>query len=311
MQQNDILEIIKNKDKRLIAKLITKIENRGQEAIDIIKKIYKYTGKAWVIGVTGTAGVGKSTLVDGMISYFRKENKTLGVIAVDPTSPFSGGALLADRIRMQMHSLDDEVFIRSMATRGHLGGLSAAASDVIDFLDACGKDIIIVETVGVGQDEIDVVKIAQSIIVVLMPGMGDEIQAMKAGLMEIADIFVINKADKEGTEKLEIELERLIEMSSNLNNWKPNIIKTIATNKIGIDELCSSLKKHYEYIKSSNKYNQRLFQAAQQRLIDAYCDLSIAKAINKLKEEEYKKIIQNVYERKIDPYTAVEEFLKI
>lgn len=307
----DILEVIKNKNKRGIAKLITKIENREREAIEIIKKVYKYTGKAWVIGVTGTAGVGKSTLVDGMIDYFRKEGKSIGIIAVDPTSPFTGGAILADRIRMQSHSTDEEVFIRSMATRGHLGGLSAAARDVVDLLDAYGKDIIIVETVGVGQDEIDIVKIAESIVVVLMPGLGDEIQAMKAGLMEIADVFVINKADKEGTEKLEIELERLIEMSHNSNSWKPEIIKTIATNKIGINELCGVLKRHFEYIKSSEKLQERLYQAAQQRLIDVYCDLSIAKAYNKLKEVQYKKIIQDIYERKIDPYTVVEEILKV
>jgi len=307
----DTLEIIKNKNKRGIAKLITKIENREKEAIEIIKKVYKYTGKAWIIGVTGTAGVGKSTLVDGMIDYFRREGKSIGIIAVDPTSPFSGGAILADRIRMQSHSTDEEVFIRSMATRGHLGGLSAAARDVVDLLDAYGKDIIIVETVGVGQDEIDIVKIAESIVVVLMPGLGDEIQAMKAGLMEIADVFTINKADKEGAEKLEIELEKLIEMSHYPNNWKPEIIKTIATNKIGINELCGALKRHFEYMKSSEKLQERLYKAVQQRLIDVYCDLSIAKAYNKLNEVQYKNIIQDVYERKIDPYTVVEEILKI
>jgi LAO/AO transport system kinase len=310
MKQIDIEEAIRNRDKRVMARLITLIEDRDEEAIEVIKKVYRKAGKAWVIGVTGPAGVGKSTLLDCLIDQFRKEDKMVGVIAIDPTSPFSGGAILADRIRMQLHSVDEGVFIRSMGTRGRLGGVSAATSDVVDLLDAFGMDVIIIETVGVGQDEIDIVKIAHSVIVVLMPGMGDEIQVMKAGLMEIGDIFVINKSDREGVERLQTELEMLLGLATFDGGWVPKIVKTIATKKIGVDKLTEKLKEHRDYLYSANLLMIKGLQAAKQRFLDAYQELSLAKVISKNCEAEFQDILKSIYERKIDPYTAAEIFLK-
>ncbi|OGF61986.1 MAG: GTPase [Candidatus Fischerbacteria bacterium RBG_13_37_8] len=303
----DIVEVLRQKDRRSVARLISALENREEGAIDIIRKIYAMTGKAWIIGVTGPAGVGKSTLINGMIDEFRKSGKTVGIIAVDPTSPFTGGAILADRIRMQLHSVDEGVFIRSMATRGHLGGLSPATSDVVDLLDAFGKDVIIIETVGVGQDEVDIIKIAHSIAVILMPGMGDEVQTMKAGLMEIADIFVINKAEREGSDRLQAELEMVLGLASDMIEWKPRIIRTVASKKMGIDVLLDALYEHREYIKASEQFKEKRHHAIRQRLFDAYQDLTLARAMSKLQDVEFNEIINDIYERKLDPYTAAEK----
>jgi GTPase len=304
----NVQEVIQQKNRRQLARLITAIENREPDAIETIKEIFGMTGQAWVIGVTGPAGVGKSTLLDSMIAYFRKEGKTVGVIAIDPTSPFTGGAILADRIRMQLHSLDQDVFIRSMATRGHLGGLSSATSDVVDLLDAYGKQIIIIETVGVGQDEVDIVKIAHSVAVVLMPGMGDEIQTMKAGLMEIADIFVINKADRDGADRLQTEIEAVLNLLPSSQEWRPKVTRTVALKREGIDSFCELLKTHYETLKSSEKFQQRRFAAIQQRLFDAYQDIAFSRTFSTLSEHQFREIIEDIYNKKIDPYTAAEKF---
>lgn len=306
----DLDAVISNKDKRSIARLITMIEDRDEGAINIVKEAYKKAGSAWIIGVTGPAGVGKSTLLDCLIGEYRKAGLTVGIIAIDPTSPFSGGAILADRIRMQLHSVDEGVFIRSMGTRGRLGGISPATNDVVDLLDAFGMDVIIIETVGVGQDEVDIVKIAHSIIVVLMPGMGDEVQIMKAGLMEIADIFVINKSDREGVERLQTELEMLLGLTSFDGEWKPRIVKTVAPKREGIEELVEVLKAHREFLYLSSKLKIRRYQAVKQRFLDTYQELSIAKVISQSSEEELENILYNIYERKVDPYTAAESFLK-
>ncbi len=305
----DIDIALLNGDRRSLAKLISIVEDRDEGAIDIMKKLYHKAGKAWIIGVTGPAGVGKSTLLDCLIREFRKEGKKIGVIAIDPTSPFSGGAILADRIRMQLHSIDEGVFIRSMGTRGRLGGISHATSDVVDLLDAFGMDIVIIETVGVGQDEVDIVKIAHSIIVVLMPGMGDEVQIMKAGLMEIADVFVINKADKQGVEKLQAELEVLLSLASCQNDWVAKIVKTIASKSEGISNLVTFLKEHRDYLSRSSKLQMRKYQAVKQRFFDAYHELSLAKVVSKCSDMDLEKILNNIYERKVDPYTAAELFL--
>lgn len=302
--------VIGNKDKRSIARLITMIEDRDEGAIDIVKQAYKRAGRAWVIGVTGPAGVGKSTLLDCLIWEYRKAGLTVGVIAIDPTSPFSGGAILADRIRMQLHSVDEGVFIRSMGTRGRLGGISPATNDVVDLLDAYGMDVIIIETVGVGQDEVDIVKIAHSIMVVLMPGMGDEVQIMKAGLMEIADIFVINKSDREGVERLQTELEMLLGLTSFDGEWKPKIVKTVAPKREGIKELVELLKAHREFLCSSSKLKMRRYQAVKQRFLDAYQELSLARVTSQSSGEDLENILHNIYERTIDPYSAAEVFLK-
>jgi LAO/AO transport system kinase len=225
----DLVERILKGDTRSAARLISLVENGSGEATAALKALYPHTGRAYVIGVTGPPGSGKSTLTDQITAQLRRMEKSVGVIAVDPTSPFTGGAILADRIRMQRHSLDREVFIRSMATRGHLGGLSRATNDVVDVLDAMGKDFVIIETVGVGQDEVDIVRTAHTTLVVAVPGLGDEIQAIKAGIMEIGDVFVVNKADREGAERTVLEIEIMLEHGESDSGWRPRVFKTVAS----------------------------------------------------------------------------------
>src|SRR6202166_3870941 len=223
-------------DVRAISRAITAIENHSAEAEELLRQLFPYTGKAYLTGVTGAPGTGKSTLVDRLAAYHRKRNDRVGVIAVDPTSPYSGGAILGDRIRMQRHASDSGIFIRSMATRGCLGGLARATGDVALILDASGKQHVLVETVGVGQDEVDIVRLADCTLVLLVPGMGDDVQNMKAGLMEIADIFVLNKSDREGVDHLEAQLQAMLELAPERDGWKPTIIRTVATENKGVDE---------------------------------------------------------------------------
>ncbi|HEX9900017.1 MAG TPA: methylmalonyl Co-A mutase-associated GTPase MeaB, partial [Candidatus Methylomirabilis sp.] len=219
----DLVQKTLQGDIRAAARLMSMIENATQGAIPALKALYPHTGKAYVVGVTGPPGSGKSTLVDGITEELRRLDKSVGIVAVDPTSPFTGGAILADRIRMQRHSLDPGVFIRSMATRGHLGGLARATNDVVDILDAAGKDYVIIETVGVGQDEVEVVKAAHTSVVVAVPGMGDEIQAIKAGIMEIGDLFVVNKADRDGADKTVTEIEMMLHLGKPTEGWQPRV----------------------------------------------------------------------------------------
>ena len=213
------------------------VENEYDEAVDIMKKLYPHTGNAYVIGITGPPGAGKSTLTDKIVKEYRRLGKTVGVIAIDPTSPFSGGAILGDRIRMNELTLDEGVFIRSMGTRGSLGGLSHKTADAVKIMDAAGKDVIIVETVGVGQSEVDIVKAADTTLVVVVPGLGDDIQAIKAGILEIADIFTINKADRDGADKLNVELEMMLDLYQDKLDWRPPIKRTVAHRNEGIAEL--------------------------------------------------------------------------
>jgi len=246
-----VVQKIRSGDIRTVARLISNIDNGVANARDVLKEIYPYTGRAYIIGVTGAPGVGKSTLVDQMISHIRKDGKTLGVLAVDPTSPFSGGAILGDRIRMQRHSMDDGVFIRSLATRGHAGGLTRSTRGAIDILDAMGKDYIIVETVGTGQDETDIVKIAHTTVIVVIPGMGDSVQAMKSGIFETGDIFVINKSEREGAEKTLNDLSLMIEGNPEKyvgGRWKPPILKIEAILDKGIKEFLIEVERHRNYL---------------------------------------------------------------
>lgn len=239
-------------DTRAIARIISLIENGDPVSDAVMRRIYPLTGRAVVIGITGSPGAGKSTLTDKVIESFRKQGKTVGIIAIDPSSPFSGGAILADRIRMQRHTGDDGVYIRSMGTRGSLGGLSRGTREAVLLLDACGKDVIVIETVGVGQSEVDIIKLADTVCVVLVPGMGDDIQIMKAGIMEIADVFAINKADKPGVDRVAAEVRLMLDLVKN-RPWTPPVHLTIAENGDGVDEFAESILKHHDFIKNSPK----------------------------------------------------------
>lgn len=305
-------------DVRAAAKLIRDIDDDIPEARDILKRIYPYTGNAYVIGITGAPGVGKSTLTDQMIKYIREQGKTVGIIAIDPTSPFTGGAILGDRIRMQRHSMDDGVFIRSMATRGHFGGLTQSTRGTIHVLDAMGKDIIIVETVGVGQDEVDVVKSADSTAVIVVPGMGDDIQAIKAGILEVGDMFVVNKYDRDGADRTYQDLQMMIEMNSkesnrNDNIWIPPIIKTEATTGKGVDELLDEIGKHRFYLGQLKKKNK--FQRQQEKIREELKDMVKEEALKNISEKiknnnAIDEAVDAVIKGEKDPYTACDELVK-
>jgi len=293
-------------DVRAAAKLMRDIEDGTPAAIEELESIYLHTGRAHVVGVTGAQGVGKSTLVDALISVFRKENMTIGVIAIDPTSPFTGGALLGDRVRMQRHSLDKGVFIRSLATRGWGGGLSKATTSMIHIMDAMGKNIILVETVGAGQTEVDVTKVADTSIVILTPGMGDEIQMMKAGLMEAADIFVINKADKEGVDNLQHQLKVMLEMKPYLpNEWKPSIVLTEAVYSKGIEELMEAVLSHREFLISSGNLEKRRRQRVKLELIEAVESSLRNHIYQQIDEGDYlERLLDDLVQRKTNPHSA-------
>jgi len=302
-------EILKG-DVRSIARLITLVENNESEAIPSMKKIHNHTGKAHVIGVTGVMGSGKSSLIFELAYHFRKKHKKVGIIAVDPTSPFSGGALLGDRIRMMKLSADDGVFIRSMGTRGTVGGLASSVYDVVEILDAAGMDIILVETVGVGQDQVDIIKIADTTLVVLVPGLGDSIQTIKAGLMEIADIFVVNKSDRPGSEQTIAELEALLDISSKKDRVTP-IITTSTKEQKGISKLVTAIGQHLHYLQKTKKldiqrrtrYEAELIEIIRKRLMTLIFDESKIK-------NEINTLVNEISQKKIDPYSASEEILQ-
>ena len=295
-------------DVRSAARLIRRIDDGDQAVIPDLRALYKHSGSAHVIGFTGSPGVGKSTLVDKIIQKFRKDNKTVGILAVDPTSPFSGGAILGDRIRMQNHALDEGVFIRSMATRGSFGGLTRSTADAIVVLAALGKDVIIVETVGVGQDEVDIAHSAHTTILVTIPGMGDEIQAIKAGLMEIGDIFVVNKADREGVAKTVRELEFMLHLSSERyreDGWMPPIIQTQAISEEGLDELYSVIADHHKYLKAAggHKLRQRQEVRVQRQLMDLFKDKLTEAAVEKMGGTEIvRNLVKDIVAGRNDPY---------
>lgn len=301
-------------DVRTASRLIRDIEDKLPDAKAKIKKLYAHTGKSFIIGITGAPGAGKSTLTDALITEFRKLNKTVGVLAVDPTSPFTGGAILGDRIRMQRHSEDPGVFVRSLATRGALGGLSQAAGNAIHVMEAMGKDIIIVETVGIGQQEIDIINHAHSVIVVLVPGMGDEIQTMKAGLMEIADVFVINKANRAGARQLQSELASMLNLSSKASDgWKPPIVmvgdafkpESFSENTA---ELAQKIDEHHLYLQQSGKLTERMHRKAMAEIKDALSSCLMEPLMHSLiTSGELKKLSEKIKSRKTDPYSVAEE----
>ncbi len=298
-------------DIRAASRLMREIEDRTSEGLEGLKELYPKTGKAYVIGVTGAPGSGKSTLIDKMVDIFRKEGKTVGVVAVDPSSPFTGGALLGDRIRMQRHATDEGVFIRSLATRGRLGGLSRATQDIVHVMDAMGKDLILVETIGVGQDEIDIVHTAHTSIVVMLPGMGDEIQAIKAGIIEIGDLFVINKCEREGTDKMEQDLRMVLEMNKKrVDGWEPLIFKTEAILGKGIVELALGIYRHKQALEQSKAFEKKL----RDRTETLFREILKNKVLDHIAEKiqtsgEWETMIDDLMNRRADPYSLAEKIM--
>ena len=295
-------------DARAIARAISLIEDETADAAALIGQIYPHTGRAYLIGITGAPGTGKSTLVDALTGEIRRSGLTVGVIAVDPTSPFTGGAILGDRVRMTGHAGDAGVYIRSMATRGHLGGLSRATSDVALVLDAAGKDIVIIETVGVGQDEVDIVRTADVSIVVVVPGTGDDVQAIKAGIMEIGDIFVVNKADREGADRAAQAIAANLSLSEAKETWKPPLVKTEATRAIGVDELWRQIGRYRE--QSATRRASRRSERQWVRLRDLLARQLLQRVEAALPPGEIERMADRVAARELDPYSAVADMIQ-
>ena len=302
------IERLRSGDSRALARAISTVENRTPESSALLKALFPHSGKARILGLTGAPGAGKSTLVDQLARYYRRSGKTLGIIAVDPTSPYTGGAILGDRIRMQEHYADPGIYIRSMATRGSLGGLARTTADVATVLDASGRDLILVETVGVGQDEIDIVRLADITIVILVPGMGDDVQTIKAGIMEIADIFVINKSDREGAERVEREILSLQSLIRQ-DKWTPPIVKTVASTGQGIDELVGAIDDYEAHLANGNLALKRNIHNWQERLVEMVRDALLEKARTELGNGGVEKYATEVAEHKRDPYSLVEEIV--
>jgi len=295
---------------RAISRAITAIENHAPQAEPLLRELFRHTGAAYLTGVTGAPGTGKSTLVDRLAAHFRQRDQLVGVIAVDPTSPYSGGAILGDRIRMQSHAGDSGIFIRSMATRGFLGGLARATAEVALLLDAAGKQQILIETVGVGQDEVDIVRIADCVVVVLVPGLGDDIQNMKAGLMEIADIFVLNKADREGADRLEEQLHAMLAQVMPKNGWHPPVVRTVATENAGIEALANAMAKFRVHFESSSERARRNADHWRHRLVELLQARVLERALNTAGGEALlNQLAAEVAERHLDPFAAVNELL--
>lgn len=297
-------------DPRAIARAISHIENDEQPAGDLVARIFSHTGRAYLIGVTGPPGAGKSTLVDRLLTEFRTQQLAVGVIAVDPTSPFTGGAVLGDRLRMQQHAGDSHVFVRSMATRGHLGGLARSTGDAALVLDAAGFDVVIVETVGVGQDEVDIIRMADVSVVTLVPGTGDDVQALKAGIMEIADIFVINKSDREGADRLVSAVAGNLALHAyGADEWRPPIVKTIATTGSGVSGVVEAIGRFrgrgasQQVARRRTRAEYRLRELVTERFMKHLED-------DVLKEGEFSGLVDRIAARQVDPYTAADELLK-
>ena len=308
----ELLEKAKAGNKAATARLITIVEEGTPESTAVLQKIYPETGRAKLIGITGPPGAGKSTLTDKLVKGCRKNGKTVGVIAIDPTSPFTGGAILGDRIRMSELSLDEGVFIRSMGTRGSLGGLSKATHNAIKVLDYAGYDYIFIETVGVGQSEVDIVKTADTVVVVSVPGLGDDVQASKAGILEIGDIFVVNKADRDGAQKVVIELSQMLDLNPNKNKgWDPPVIKTVASDGTGVDELVAKVNEHYDYLIET----EEIIARRKTRIANEVMEVLMKNAENyvhmKLEENNFtSEKLDKILDRELNPYDVVDEILE-
>jgi len=276
----------------------------------LLKALFPHSGQARMIGLTGAPGAGKSTLVNQLAKHYRRAGKTLGIIAVDPTSPYTGGAILGDRIRMQDHHGDPGIYIRSMATRGSLGGLARTTADVATVLDASGRDLILIETVGVGQDEVDIVRLADITVVILVPGMGDDVQTIKAGIMEIADIFVINKSDRDGAENVEREIRAMQSLAARKDGWTPPIVKTVASEGKGVSELAAAIGNYENYLKEENLVLARNIQNWRERLVEMVRDALLERARAQLGDGRAEQLAAEVAQHKCDPYTLVEEIVR-
>jgi LAO/AO transport system kinase len=296
-------------DPRALARAISLVENRAGGWSELLKGLFPYTGHARILGLTGAPGAGKSTLVDQLTKHYRRNQSTVGIIAVDPSSPYTGGAILGDRIRMQDHFSDQGTYIRSMATRGSLGGLARATADVATVLDASGRDWILIETVGVGQDEVDIVRLADITVVILVPGMGDDVQTIKAGIMEIADIFVINKSDHEGTERMEREIRALQSLAVRTDHWTPPIVKTVATEGAGVAELAAAIAGYESHLREENLSLQRAVDNWRERIIEMLRDALLGKARASVSDDDLARYAAEVAEHKRDPYSLVEEIV--
>src|SRR5215218_3204931 len=312
LQDQNLVEKLLKGETRAIARAITRVENGAKDAAELMKSVFPQTGRALVIGITGAPGAGKSSLVDKIAFHYKDKGERVGIICVDPTSPFSGGAILGDRIRMATLGLDKNVFIRSMATRGNLGGLSRATADAVAILDAAGFDKIIVETVGVGQDEVEIVKTADVSVVVLVPGMGDDIQAIKAGIMEIGDVFVINKADREGVLRTQKELESLLGLAHRPDFWNPPIVKTIATESKGIEDLAAAIESYLEFIEKEIAAGmERRKSIARWRVLELLQERLVRDFLKRNGTSEWlESVSAKIAVKESDPYSAVEEVLR-
>jgi LAO/AO transport system kinase len=303
-------EQVRAGDVRAMSRAITAIENHQPDAEQLLRLLFPHTGRAYLTGITGAPGTGKSTLADRLAAHYRKQQEQVGVIAVDPTSPYSGGAILGDRIRMQGHAGDSGMFIRSMATRGFLGGLARATAEVALLLDAAGKQQVLIETVGVGQDEVDIVQLADCVIVMMVPGLGDDIQNMKAGLMEIGDIFVLNKADRQGAERLEQELVAMLSLVMPRDGWHPPVVRTIATENKGIDILAESIGKFRKHFETSGERQRKHVEHWKRRLVDLLESRLLEKALGGAEgQRRLEELASEVAQRKKDPFAAVKEIL--
>jgi LAO/AO transport system kinase len=305
-----VAQAVLSGDVRAAARLMRDLDDQMEGAVEVMKRLYPHTGRGFILGVTGNPGAGKSTVVDALIDHYRKQQKRVGVVAVDPTSPFSGGAILGDRIRMQRHATDPGVFIRSLATRGHLGGVSRSTGEVVHVLDAMGYDIIMIETVGVGQDEVDVVTQAETAIVVTVPGLGDEIQAIKAGILEIADVLVVNKADREGADRTVRDLTNMLELRSDKQAEPVEIVRTVATTGKGIDELAFAVERHRQGHLSTQKasVSQRARRRAEATLREQVVD-RLRRAVESQLQERA-DLVDALATRTTDPYTAADELVR-
>jgi LAO/AO transport system kinase len=303
-----VVEQLRAGNPRALARAITAVENRTPDSAELLKTLFPYTGRARVIGLTGSPGAGKSTLVDQLAREYRKQGKTVGIIAVDPTSPYTGGAILGDRIRMGSHYTDPGIYIRSMATRGSLGGLARTTADVTSVLDASGRDVILIETVGVGQDEIDIVRLAEVTVVILVPGMGDDVQTIKAGIMEIADVFAINKSDRDGAERVEREIRAMQSLSGRHDAWVPPVVKTVANDGTGVPELAAAIDQYQKFLAKSEVGRQKRLQNWRDRLVEMLRD-TLLERVMKEQDGRLEKYAAEIAEHKRDPYSLVEEIV--
>jgi LAO/AO transport system kinase len=310
-KREEIVQRVLSGDFRAIARLLTLVENNSIHAIPYLQALFPHTGHSFTIGVTGAPGAGKSTLVDKLAESYRLHDDKVGIIAVDPTSPFSGGAILGDRIRMQSRNHDAGTFIRSMATRGHMGGLTSTTADVLLVMDAAGFDKVLVETVGVGQDEVEIIKTADATLVLLVPGMGDDIQIMKAGIMEIGDIFVINKADHPGAERIETELNTLLSMSKRADGWNPPVIRSIASEGTGISECIQAIGSYQAFRQKSRHRKYETVRIQKERVVEIVCmETRNALLQNEATATRLQELAVLIAERKLDPFTAAEQIAR-